>query len=178
MSYLKVPDTYGPDLSIIGRTYLDAIPVACGFHGVAPLVDCLERGEAFARSGGVVGGDIIDMGDARPLDEYARSVEAEFQTMKQLAQAAKWPADLSPKIMEIDAAWQAAKRKANADKVSVAREVGMGSPLRKSIGDMVLVLQGRLPKGNAGEPSSVSPWLVGGAVAASIGVLWAIFRRD
>lgn len=70
--------------------------------------------------------------DTSPKDEYARTVEAEFQEMKRLAELAKWPADLVPEVKAVDAAWQSAKGSANASKTSVARIWGPGSePLNR-----------------------------------------------
>ena len=63
-------------------------------------------------------------GDTSPKDAYAQAVETEFLAMKSLADRAKWPADLSPRIKAADAAWQSAKSTANAAKQSVVHAVG------------------------------------------------------
>ncbi|MEK7706068.1 MAG: hypothetical protein AAB426_13995, partial [Myxococcota bacterium] len=86
-------------------------------------------------------------GDTRLTDEYARTVEAEFQEMKLLAEKAGWPRDLAPKIVDIDKQWQAAKATANARRVSVVREVGPDSELRIAIRKMIEMLKAGLARG-------------------------------
>lgn len=88
-----------------------------------------------------------DGGDTRPMDEYARVVEAEFQEMKGLAEKAGWPKDLSAKIVDIDRKWQAAKATANAKSLSVVREVGPDSALRIAIRKMIETLRAGISRG-------------------------------
>lgn len=169
------------------NNYLNAIPVACGASlqdvdmrrsgdvesldradRSIPMVDCVERGRSFRRS--VIG---ADYGDTRPMDDYARSVEAEFLLMKKLAEDAKWPPDLSQGIVEIDQSWQRVKGQANATKVSVSQLAGENSPLRQSMKQMIAKLQDRL----SGSKFSLA-WILGGvAVLAAGTATWMHFRR-
>ncbi len=126
--------------------YLDAVKVL----GRPPLTDCLEAGRRFAR-GDLSPRDQVgaDLGDTTPRDEYAHSVEAEFQAMKALAEKARWPSDVAPRIVTLDAAWQRAKASANAKKASVFREAGwdIDGAERKRIREIAATIEGRLKEG-------------------------------
>lgn len=96
------------------------------------------------RRGVVLG---VDPGDTRPMDEYARAVEAEFLEMKSLAEKAGWPKDLTPTVVNIDRKWQAAKAAANAKNQSVVREVGPDSELRAAIRKTTEALKAGIARG-------------------------------
>jgi len=130
------------------------LDVFCGITATqydAMIVDCVKRGHELlhlAARAAAANEAVSTLGaDTRPLDEYARTVEAEFVMLKQLAEQAKWPGDLTPRIIAADKAWQAAKAEANTQKVSVVRTVGPDSALRQDIRQLTEALRERLAGG-------------------------------
>ena len=98
----------------------------------------------FGRRGVVLG---VDPGDTRPMDEYARAVEAEFLEMKSLAEKAGWPKDLAPTVVNIDRKWQAAKEAAKAKNQSVVRAAGRESEVRAASETTSEALEAGLARG-------------------------------
>lgn len=81
------------------------------------------------------------IGDATPRDAYAQAVEADFNTMKQLATIANYPSDLKARIIQLDQMWQKAKETANERKISAAHEAG---PIQDGITQMITELRSRI----------------------------------
>ena len=100
-----------------------------------------------------IAADKAKQADANAARARVAAGEAVFKQMKDYADAAKWPADLSPQITLLDKSWQTSKGSGDA---------GTIDNLRMQMQGMVAQLAGRLGASpgvpGAGQPATVVPY--------------------
>lgn len=137
-----------------------------------------------------VADELVDLGASTSMCEHPDCVNMDmaFARMKSAAVAAKWPMDLSPQVVAIDREWQRLRQLASPNLAYVdalqRRAVVVTTQLNARVRavappDPNLPSLAPPPRPQAPPPPDddewwKSPWVIGGAAVAGLGVLAAI----